>query len=750
VRGSGKSAPPVAKLLDFGLAKPAAPTLLGAGRATATATPPTLTAPGTIIGTVQYMAPEQLEGQEADTRTDIFAFGTVVYEMVTGRKAFEGKSEASLIGAIMQGDPPTLSASQPLTPPLLDRIVKKCLAKEPDERWQSARDVRSQLQWVVEVGTGLPQAGTGATAPVRRRLGTLAWAFVALLAGAALVIGLRSRNAAAPIDDRPVVRATMLLPAALNVAATAQPNRLAMSPDGRRLAFVAAGSDLRKNIWIYSLEGASAQPLAGTEEAVSPFWSPDNRFVGFFADGKLKKIEASGGPALTVCKIPGMSPGSNFATTAARGTWNQSGVILFSVMRKLYRVDSAGEPVLVNPTGASPFFLPDGAHFLYRAVTENGTGIYAERLDGRDHRLLVQGVVSQPLYSQGYLLYVQDHTLLARRFDPNRLEVLGEAIPLASPVSTGTGANSAFSVSATGVIAYEAADSVATPSRLVWFDRAGKQTGSIGDEADYRIIELSSNGTRLAASIVAPGSITADLWLFDLSRGSGGRFTSSPDDVNSAIWSPDDERVVFGLSDHGIHDKPSDLIGEAKLLLKPPSNGPTSAESWSRDGRFIIYKTERFGPVWILPMQKDRAPIPLPALSGDAHTARFSPDGQWIAYSSTESGRSEVYVAPFPGRAGKRMKVSVDGGSLPRWRRDGKELFFVSNDRKLMSADSTPLGGGLEFGVPRTLFQTQMKDPISGWPYDVTPDGNRFLINVTTTTPPSVTLLVNWPALLKK
>jgi Tol biopolymer transport system component len=509
-------------------------------------------------------------------------------------------------------------------------------------------------------------------------------------------------------------------------------------------------------LWIHQLDGGIAQPLANTENASSPFWSPDSRFIGFFADGKLKKIEASGGPALTVCNIPGMSPTST--PTSTRGTWNQSGLILFSVfLGKIYRVDSGGDPVLVNPNGASPFFLPDGMHFLYRAVTEKyrsvpekGIGIYAERFDGRENHLLVQGVVSQPLYSQGNLLYVQDHTLFARRFDPKRLEASGEAIPLASPVFMGI-ENSAFSVSSNGVIAYEAANNVAVPSRLVWFDRTGKQIGSIGGEADYRFIELSSRGTRLAAGIVAPGSIATDLWLFDLSRGPGVPFISSPDSKNNAIWSPDDERILFGVNTQGLYEKPSDLIGAAKPFVIAPGDGPVSAQSWSRDGQFIIYKNEPFGGVRILPKQRDREPIPFPAGSGDARAAQFSPKGQWIAYSSTESGRSEVYVAPFPGRAGRKRQISVDGGNLPRWRRDGNELFFISNDRKLMSVEVHKVGGELQFRAPRMLFQTQLEIPGIGWPYDVSPEGNRFLLTVATrTTARSITLLVNWPALLKK
>jgi hypothetical protein len=332
-RGSGKSAPPVAKLLDFGLAKPAARAIVGAGQPCAPATPPTLTAPGTIIGTVQYMAPEQIEGREADTRTDIFAFGTVIYEMVTGSKAFEGKSEASLIGAIMHADPPPLSASQPLTPPLLDRIVKKCLAKDPDERWQSARDVRSELQWVVEGGASLPLSGP--TAPMRRRGATIAWAVAGLLAGAGLVAGLHWRNAEAPVDDRPAARLTVTSPANWSLASARPPNRLAISPDGRRVAFVAENSKRERMLWIYQLDSAITQPLANTENASSPFWSPDSRFVGFLAGGRIKKIDASGGPAQTVCDVPGVTQAGNGATPFVGGAWNQNGVILFSHQTKL-------------------------------------------------------------------------------------------------------------------------------------------------------------------------------------------------------------------------------------------------------------------------------------------------------------------------------------------------------------------------------------------------------------------------------
>jgi dipeptidyl aminopeptidase/acylaminoacyl peptidase len=348
---------------------------------------------------------------------------------------------------------------------------------------------------------------------------------------------------------------------------------------------------------------------------------------------------------------------------------------------------------------------------------------------------------------------VRDQTLLAQPFDPKRLELSGDAIPVARPVATGTGGNAAFSASTTGVIAYEAADDVAAPSRLLWFDRrSGKQIGSIGDEADYRTIELSSSGDRLAASIVSPGSFAADLWLFDVSRRLPVRFTSSPGDETTAIWSPDDRRIVFGVdSPPGLYEKSTDLIGKAIQFTAIPNTGAYNASSWSRDGRFIIYKSGPIAPISILPLEGDRKPISFAAESAGARAARFSPDGQWIAYNSTETGREEVYVAPFPGRSGKISKVSVDGGRLPRWRRDGKELFFLSNDRKLMSADVHAVDGELQFGAPRTLLPVQVKTPAFGWLYDVSPDGDRFLMTVaTTTTEPSITVLVNWPALLKK
>jgi len=750
----GGTATPTVKLLDFGLAKPAAPALVSIDASVALTTPPALTVQGTILGTFQYMAPEQLEGRDTDTRADIFAFGAVVHEMVTGRRAFEG-NQASLIAAIMHIDPPALSTIQPLAPPLFDRIVRKCLAKNPEERWQSMRDVSSQLRWLLEAGTAATSLADGsARRIVPRWREALAWT-LAVLGVAAALVAANWRRSAIPAENGQVIRATVLPPENWRLTGTQPPNRLAVSPDGRRLAFVATAPDGRRKIWIRSLDGASTEPLEGTDDGLSPFWSPDSRFVGFFAGGRLKKIEASGrGTEVTVCDVPGMTPGDTNSVTV-RGTWNQNGVILLGANRMFYRVDSGGMLVPVGPdSGVFPFFLPDGTHFLYRDPFGPTQGLYVGQLDSHDRRLLLPGVTSQAVYAQGHLLYVRDQTLLAQRFDPNGLELSAGAVPLVKAVETGSGGNGAFSVSATGIIAYETPDDVAAPAQLLWFDRAGKQLGSIGSEADYRWLELSGKGDRLIASIAA-GDNANDLWLFDVARGLPTRFTSSPGAKMSAVWSRDDERIVFAQENpqelgSKLYEKSADVIGDARQFVLPDGPELSMPFDFSRDGQSIIVGGSRIGAS-IFRLQGDHKPMPFVTTGTRANYARFSPDGQWIAYSWFESGRSDVYVAPVPGRTGKIVRVSLDGGNRPRWRRDGRELFFESNDRHLMSVDVHAVSGGLQVGIPTTLLQVRMKTSEYGWPYDVSPDGNRFLVNVPTlSTAPSISLLVNWPALLQK
>jgi Tol biopolymer transport system component len=702
------------------------------------------------------MAPEQLEGREADARTDLFAFGAVLYEMFTGRKTFEGKSQASLIGAIMHVDPPALSASQPLTPPLLDRIVTKCLAKDPDERWQTARDVASQLRWISEVaaqGQNFPEASAAAArSTTRRRVATASM----LTMAAAIAIGFtlwRGRSIASA-TSAPAIRASVLPPEGITITGLNPPIRLALSPDGHWLAFVGMGKDRIKRLFVRALESSNARVIEGSENAFAPFWSPDSRFVAFFAAGKLKKVALSGGSPLPICDVPGITAGDTRVSNLG-GTWSPSGVIVFGGALgfgggRLFQVGPDGHPTALKNDGAFfPFFLPDGRHFLYRGRLSTGFGIFVGQTDSSDSRVVLEAPASQAMFSGGYLMYVRDQVLLAQRFDPDRFELTGEALPLANSVLTGSGGLSAFTVSAAEQVAYQAGSEEGGPSRLVWFDRAGRQVGSIGEEAGYTSVSLSSDGTRLIAGLYPPGSITDDFWLFDLTRGVSMRFTSTREHETTAVWSPDDKEVVFGQvgtvnGREVLLKRSSDLRGEPTPLLE--HLGPViTPMSWSGDGKFLLY-TARSG-VSIVPFDGDRKPIPL-ALPSVAR-AQLSPDGEWVAYDSRESGLAEVYVAPLPGHSGGRIKASVDGGGWPRWSRNGKELFFLSNDNRLMVVAVHGQGSKLELALPRALFEVQHKNFAYGWPYDVSPDG-RILVNVRSEQVPPVTLLVNWPVLLKK
>jgi dipeptidyl aminopeptidase/acylaminoacyl peptidase len=492
---------------------------------------------------------------------------------------------------------------------------------------QSARDVGHQLQWTADAQAASPAISLGATTPLRRWRATIAGMFAGLVVNAAVILGVRWQHAAVPMDGQ-VVRAVVPPPENWDLTAVAPPHRLAMSPDGSRLAFVALGPDRRRRIWIRPLEGTTAQPLSGTEDGSAPFWSPDSRFVGFVANSTVKKVNVSGGPALTVCDVPGPARldigGFN---TLIRATWSQSGVILFGVQGEVYRVDPGAPPSRITPGGSLPSFLPDGTHFLHVLPGSKGAGIAVGQLGTADRRLLVQGNVSQASYAQGYLWYVREGTLLAQHFDSNHIALSGEAVPLANPVVTGSGNMSAFSGSSSGVIAYEAGDDIWTSSRLLWFDRSGKQIGSIGDEADYRQVELSWKGDRQIAGIVEPRNNTINLWLFDLSRRLPERFTSSPGNKSVAVWSPDDTRIAFGVGgaddDRGVYEKSTDLLGDAERFTGFPESA-ANLSSWSRDGRFLIYGSA--GSSWILPLMGGGKPIPL-GEPGDL-SARFSPNGQ--------------------------------------------------------------------------------------------------------------------------
>jgi serine/threonine protein kinase len=739
-----------AKLLDFGLAKTAVP-VVSSEADTLTAAAP-ITAKGTILGTFQYMSPEQLEGKEADARSDIFSFGAMLYEMMTGRKCFEGSSHASLIAAVMSSNPPPVSTIQPLASPALDRVLKKCLAKSPDDRWQSAGDLLSELEWIAETGSN-----AGIPAPVtakRSNRDRLAW-LAAGLAVAALGIGAAGGLAFVHLRDKPpespMVRLSLQPPANYRFIADTPP---AISPDGRKIVFEAVSADGRRQLWLRPLDSLTAQPLVGTEGGSYPFWSPDNKSIGFFAAGKLKKVDASGGPVTTLAD----------ASTPRGGTWSPKGVIVFSpTPYGLMRIPAAGGAVqsATNLEGKAltrfPWFLPDGTHFLYlaRRLAESQVTIQIGSLTSpMEERALSEAADSFAIYAKGHLLFMIGHTLMARPFDEKRLEFTGEPVPVAEPIKLVPGAlkSGEFSGSASGDLVYFGG---LGNLRLTWLDRAGKHLGTLGDPAQFNGVQFSPDRKTVGVWI-SDADGNNDIWLFDTVRGLRTRFTSDPAPDSFPIWSPDGRTIVFDSNRKGpsfdFYRKPADgsrgeeLLYADKLVKVSPSLSP--------DGKYLAYLAlgdpKTGSDIWILrdPLGTPGAAKPYPFLRTeyDESNPQFSPDGRWIAYESNESGRNEVYLAPSPG-PGAKQQVSPAGGTSPRWRKDGKELFYLAPDGRLTAAEVDLKAGAVEVKKVEPLFGL-----LSAGYYDVSADGQRFLVPL----PPEeeiaepLTVVLNWTAGLKK
>ncbi|HYB53119.1 MAG TPA: protein kinase [Thermoanaerobaculia bacterium] len=747
------------KLLDFGLAKVVAPVVPVSG---VTALPtvagaPDLTQGGTILGTFQYMAPEQLEGKEADTRTDIFALGEVLYEMATGRKAFAGKTQASLIGSILKDEPAAISTIQPMAPPALDRVIRICLAKDPEDRWQSAHDIAAELKWISEGS----QAGVAAPAAIstrRRSRERLAWAGFALasLAAIALGVGFLRRAPAAPRVLRFQIDPSESTPyKGVGAGVDLLP---ALSPDGMLMVFPAEDAHGKSVLWVRPLDSLEAHPIAGTEEGLYPFWSPDNHSIGFFAGQKLKRVDVSGGPVQTICDAP----------AGRGGTWSRDGVILFapSAQGPIHRVSaSGGASVPALSLDAShgedsqrwPFFLPDGKHFLYfsylganpEAHNQNG-GVRVGALDSKQTSQVVPEGSNAVYVDPGEVLFYRGGNLLAQRFDLSSLKSIGDPVAVAEGVGYIEARKFAlFSVSPAGILVY--ARAVAFPSRLTWFDRQGKQLGLVGESGDYNTPVLSPDGRRLA--ITVQEGQHQSIWMYDLARGSKTRFSQGTADEGPLVWSPDGSRVAYGSARGGpsrLFVRPVGGEGSEQALLKT-----TNAEvpsSWSSDGRYIAYSAPgetTDWDVWILPLFGERKPFPFLQTNAREFFPVFSPDSKWIAYDSNDSGRDDVFVAPFPG-PGQRIPISTAGGKEPSWRRDGKELFYIDDDGKMMAV---PIHSGatLEAGLPVPLFETRSRLSQIGR-YDVTPDGQKFLVvtRVAEREIPPIAVVVNWMAGLKK
>ena len=732
------------KLLDFGLAQPRdRDEETGQSR-----TQTSLTGPIGVIGTLAYMSPEQLDGR-ADHRSDIFAFGAVLFEMLTGRKAFDGATSSAVIGAVVLADPPAVSSLRPEISPPLDRVARRCLAKDPDARWQSTADLVDELRWIARH----PTAGADtieSPVPHVRPLSALA-AIVSVALIAAALAWLQWRPASMP-QTAPETRTEIV------TSATSDPTSFALSPDGRQIVFVASG-DGASRLWLRSLAATTAQPLAGTEGAASPFWSPDSRAIGFFAGGALKRLDLGGGAPQTLAPAP----------AARGGTWGADSVIVFaptnsgSLMRVAATGGDAVPVTMLGPTQAGrrwPHMLSDGRRFLFLGLDQPDTaGIYLGALDGSAPTRLTSSE-SAGVSLPGWLLWVRGGTLVAQRLDVEQAALTGDPVTLADGVAVDDFLRSGVSVASTGLVAYRTG---ATSQRqLTWVDRSGTARGTVGspDRSNPRHPRVSPDGTRVAVSRRVQGN--TDLWLLDGARTSRVTFDGALD--QSLLWSPDGARIVFETNRTGPFDLYQTFPGGAgveELVVASDQNKVPS--SWSADGRFLLYMS--VGPstgadLWVVPMAGDeRTPSVFLKTPFNEAWGAFSPDGRWVAYQSNESGSSEIYVRPFvppvaagtaagPGPTGGQWPVSSAGGVFPLWRPDGKELYYLNREGAMMAATITVSGSTLAAGVPVVLFPTRIlgggRGPGLGRSYDVAPDG-RFLINtVLDVDAAPITLLMNW------
>jgi serine/threonine protein kinase/Tol biopolymer transport system component len=737
------------KLLDFGLAKAIAPQSVPSGTSQlATETGANLTAEGSILGTFQYMAPEQLEGRAADARTDIFALGAVLYEMATGKPAFSGRSQASLISSIMTANPAPIEVAA--TPPVFDRVVRTCLAKDPDERWQTAHDVALQLRWIQEA----EPATSPRVVPHRLRRG-VPWLLAA--AASTAFLALLARDLRRPTPQPEVTRFTILPPGKTLFTPPGELSsaQFAISPDGRALAFVANAAGGRPMLWVRRLDSLSATQLAGTEEALHPFWSPDGRSIGFFTATALKKVDAAGGTPQKLCD-----------TVAGRGgSWSRERVIVFahSTPQPLFRVpDTGGEPEEATELEGArgevrhrfPFFLPDGKRFLFWAYSPatRESGIYVASLGSRKARLVVKSSVMGQS-GGGYLVTVQGGVLAALPFDEESATVTGKPIHVQEAIVTGNPPGYApFAVSGAGVLAYSSAS--AKSRQLSWFDRAGRRIGTIGEPGDYSTPSLSPDEKRIAVAIHEESRADTDIWVFDDTRESWSRLTFDPANERSALWSPDGSRIIYCASVKGLldlYEKPSSGGGEARLLLQ--TNTDKFPTDWTSDGRYIVYHTfgaDSFWDLWALPTDGGK-PFAIFSSRYTEVQGKVSPDGRWIAYASDESGRLEIYVTEFPKKQG-HWQISKAGGSQPYWRREGKELFYVGPDQTLMSA-AVHAGETFAAEAPVPVLKANFPPVVPAYwgNYAVTANGQRFLVAelVPEASSIPINVVLNWTAGLK-
>jgi len=732
------------KLLDFGLAKLRGPQGPVASLSALPTEGSNLTAQGTIVGTLQYMAPEQLEGKEADARTDIFAFGVVVYEMATGKKAFEGKSQASLIAKILETDPPPISSLQPMTPPALDRVVKRCLAKEPEKRWQTASDLCEELKWIAEEST--TRAAFAAVPAASRRknwLKTALWSAAAL--GTSFIVGFTvwSLKPAAP---KPVTRFAMSLPRRLSLLDSA----IAISPDGTRLVYAAGTSNLSTQLYIRQMDGLEARPIPGTEGGGNPFFSPDGQWIGFATFGELMKVSLSGGAPVSLGPV-------NFAGFSG-ASWGSQGRIAV--------VPQAGSPIQQIPdTGGNlqpltrlekgeaghrwPEFLPDGKSVLFTVGAGTATKIAVQSLGSGEHRdLIAAGDFPRYAFS-GHLVYLQGANLMAVPFDPQRLAITGAAVPVIEGVQAASG-GAAYSISSTGTLIYIPGSAQAAGLKLVWVDRKGIEQPVNAPPHNYVLPKVSPDGKHVAAGIEEADS---QIWVYDLGRDTLTRLTFEGSSNIDPVWTPDGKRIVFKGTGNRLFWQPADGSAGAEALTGSELAANNVPGSWTPDGQVLTFmeiNPDTGYDVYTLSL-KDGKPQPFLRTPSVETAPRFSPDGRFIAYASDESGRIEIYVRSYPGPGGK-WQISSEGGSEPVWNPKGGELFYRAGN-KMMAVDVT-VQPTFSAGKPRTLFEgPYLPTPRSFPDYDVSPDGQRFLMLKPSEQTSSLTQIVvvqNWFEELKQ
>jgi eukaryotic-like serine/threonine-protein kinase len=748
------------KILDFGLAK-----LTGAGNTELSQTSiPTRrvdTDPGKVMGTVGYMSPEQVKGRAVDHRSDIFSFGAILYEMLSGRRAFHGESAAETMSAILKEEPPDLSETNQRISPALERLVHHCLEKNPEARFHSASDLAFALEALSSSGA----VASSTTTPSRSSLlagyrmrGWLPWTLAALgflLAGIfAWIYFHRQQTDSAPTD---VMRFIIATPEKAQIVGPPT-----ISPDGHFVVFRLNTDDGKELLWMRALGSLEARPLIGTDGGSQPFWSPDSHSVGFFANGQLKRIDVSGGSAQAICDAP-----SNWS-----GAWSRDGTIIFSrgVASGLYRVPaSGGTPVQLTTVDPSnneiehiwPYFLPDGRHFLFfvrNAQTEN-SAIYVGALDSKQTTRLLQAHSSMAYAPPGYVLFVRENTLMAQGLDTDMLQLKGDAFPVAErTVRNPITGRAMFSVSETGVLLFRPGD--VNNNQLTWFDRTGKQLGALTPTGGYNGPALSPDEKKVAVARADAQTGTApDIWLIDLERGAQIRLTIDPAGDCCPAWSPSGDRVIFLSTRNGatgIYQKPSNgasqeepLVSSAELKYTP---------QLSPDGQFLIYAQTNAKTnldLYLVSLAGERKPTPLLQTTFIEGQPRFSPNGRWIAYISNETGQFQVYVDSFPA-TGAKLAISIGGGSQPQWRADGKELYYYTPDRKLMAVNVDGDGPTFKVGEAHPLFDirvfaTDQSFPGNGY-YSVTRDGKRFLVSSLPEAPEpqSINVVVNWIADLKK